>query len=160
MRTHATFYIFAVLMAVLTFSAPFVAIAQQNLAVLEARAMAAQDAESDVNKGVWFGSGCLVSAGTLLVFLIVEEPTPEMCGLACLFHGAALAVPFVYSPPLPSSRLLGKSPEYVESYTKAYKKRTRWLRTSWAVAGASTGCGLGLCLLGVIVSRDGLVFFP
>ena len=60
MRISSTFHVSVFWMTVLIFSMPFVAIAQQKVAILEARAMAEQDAESDVNKGIWFGSGCLV----------------------------------------------------------------------------------------------------
>ena len=67
---------------------------------------------------------------------------------------AGVLVPFIgisrYRSNPPAERLLGKSPEYVESYTNAYKVKARSLRTSMAAAGAATaaGGGLGLCLFG------------
>ena len=47
-----------------------------------------------------------------------------------------------YQPHPPPKRLIGKSPEYVEFYTHAYKAKTQLLRTKLAAVGAVTGCGL------------------
>ena len=80
-------------------------------------------------------------------------------GAAIIGSGIGLAVgvlvPLIwistYEPNLPPKRFIGKSPEYVESYTNAYRTKTRSLRTTWAAAGAAiAGGGLGLCLLGSI----------
>lgn len=65
-----------------------------------------------------------------------------------LFIGLAVGVvfPFVasvsHSPNIPAERLLGKSPEYVKSYSDAYKSRIRLLRLKWIAAGTATGFGL------------------
>ena len=40
-------------------------------------------------------------------------------------------------------RLVGKSPEYVESYTDTYIAKSRSLRTKWAAAGGLIGVGVG-----------------
>ncbi|RKU13306.1 hypothetical protein C6502_02765 [Candidatus Poribacteria bacterium] len=74
---------------------------------------------------------------------------------SCIGFAAGVLVPFIwigtYEPNLPPKRFIGKSPEYVESYTNAYRAKTRRLRTMSAAAGAATvGGGLGLCLLGSI----------
>ena len=140
---------------VLIFSIPFVSFSQQNSVILEARAMAVQDAESDVNKIMWFGAGSLISGGTLLVFRIIDEPTPEMCGAACLLHGVALAGTFVYSPPPSPSRLLGKSPEYITSYTAAYKAETRKIQALWGIVGYISG---GFITGGIIILEGGSDF--
>lgn len=134
---------------------PFGVIAQQNSVILEARAMAEQDAESDVNKRLWFGTGNLISGGTLLVFRIIDEPTPEMCGAACLLHGIALAGTFVYSPPPSPSRLLGKSPEYIASYAVAYKAEARKIRALWGIVGYISG---GFVIGGIIILEGGSDF--
>ena len=73
---------------------------------------------------------------------------------SCIGFVAGVLVPFIgvyysYQGNPPSDRLLGKSPEYIEVYTNAYKTKTRSLRTIWAAAGATTAGG-GLCLLGYI----------
>ena len=155
MKISSKFHVLVFLIAVLTFSMPFVVIAQQNSVILEARAMAKQDAESDINKIVWFGAGSLISGGTLLVFRIIDEPTSEMCGVACLLHGVALAGTFVFSPPLPPTRLLGKSPEYITSYTAAYKAEARKIQALWGIVGYISG---GLVTSGIIILEGGSDF--
>ncbi len=155
MKISSKFHVLVFFMAVLTFSTPFVVIAQQNSVILEARAMAKQDAESDINKIVWFGAGSLVSGGTLLVFRIIDEPTPEMCGAACLLHGVALAGTFVFSPPPPPTRLLGKSPEYITSYRTAYKAEARKIQALWGIVGYISG---GLVTGGIILLEGGSDF--
>ena len=37
-------------------------------------------------------------------------------------------------------KLIGKSPEYIELYTEAYKKKKRSIRRNMAITGFSTGC--------------------
>lgn len=139
-------------MTVLVFSTPFASVAQQNSMILEARAMAKQDAERVVNKGIWFGAGSLVSGGTLLLLRIIDEPTEEMCGAACVLHGIALAGTFVYSPSPPPTRLLGKSPEYITSYTTAYKAEARKIQALWGIAGYISG---GLVTGGILILEGG-----
>lgn len=155
MKIKSTFHALVFLMAALIFSMPFAALAQQNSVILEARAMAEQDAESDINKIVWFGAGSLCSGGTLLVFRMIDEPTPEMCGAACLLHGIAFAGTFVYSPPLSPTRLLGKSPEYINSYTAAYKAEARKIQALWGIVGYISG---GLVTGGIIILEGGSDF--
>ncbi|MCY3741222.1 MAG: hypothetical protein OXH00_09405 [Candidatus Poribacteria bacterium] len=155
MKINSTFHVSVFPMVVLTFCMPFVSFSQQNSVILEARAMAEQDAESDVNKIMWFGAGSLISGSTLLAFRIIDEPTSEMCGAACLLHGVALAGTFVYSPPPSPSRLLGKSPEYITSYTAAYKSETRKIQALWGIVGyISTGLVTG----GIIILEGGSDF--
>lgn len=54
----------------------------------------------------------------------------------------------------PPERLLGKSPEYIESYLNAYKRKVRTLRGTSAVAGGGVAClsfsALVLVLVGVV----------
>ena len=73
MRIRSMFHTFVALMAVLTFSMPFITLAQQNsvrtevseaaaahdinAVNLEARAAAERDANNDINKFLWFGVG-------------------------------------------------------------------------------------------------------
>ncbi len=37
-------------------------------------------------------------------------------------------------------KLIGKSPEYIEQYTKTYKNKKRLIRRNMAITGFSTGC--------------------
>ena len=78
MKLNSTFRVFAFFMAVLTFSLPFVAAAQQNSEAEQAVSDAGQamieaevDANKDVNKPLWFGTGCLISG---LLFI----PLPKL----------------------------------------------------------------------------------
>ena len=96
-------------MAVLTFSMPFVTFAQQNLQ-MEAIVAAERDAQNDVNKGLWFLGGCLSGIVVPMIAYGVELPPPV-------------------------TRLLGKSPEYVASYTDAYKAKAKTLRVKSALGG-------------------------
>lgn len=177
------FHTLIVFTTVLTFSAPFVTLAQQNPAQtvatqdanvlkLEVKAAAEQDARNDLNKPLWFIAGmtavgcamiggvvgCLVgnaidSGGGGLGFapLLDFSDSAGIGGLIGLTAGALvpLMVTYYYQSNPPPERLLGKSPEYVESYTNAYKAKTRQLRTSWAIAGTATGCGV-ITILGLI----------
>ena len=149
MKINSMFHVSVFLMAVLTFSMPFIVIAQQNSPILEARTVAQHDAQSDVNKMMWFGAGSLVSGGTLLVFRIVGEETPLLlCGGTCLLQGAAFAGTFFYSPPLSPSRFLGKSPEYIAYYTAAYKAEARKIQAVWGIVGYISG---GLVMGGILI---------
>lgn len=145
-----------------------------NALRLEVKAAAEQDASDDLNKPLWFISGttavgCALIGG-FIGCLVGESTAPSGGGLGfaplidfsdsavtvgLIGCAAGALVPFIgiynYQGNPPSERLLGKSPEYVESYTNAYKVKARLLRTSMAVAGAATaGGGLGLCLIGLI----------
>ena len=61
MKINTTFHVLVFLMAILTFSIPFVTLAQQNLVPDEVVATAETDANKDVSKLLWFGTGCLLS---------------------------------------------------------------------------------------------------
>ncbi|MDE0465743.1 MAG: hypothetical protein OYL97_01700 [Candidatus Poribacteria bacterium] len=64
----------------------------------------------------------------------------------CIGLTAGVALPFIISanqPPIvPAEMLLGKSPEYVKSYSDAYKAKIQSLRVKWIAAGTATGFGL------------------
>ena len=114
MKINSMFHVLVFLMAVLVFSMPFAALSLQHSVRAEAIAAAEQDASANVNTTLWFWGGC---AGGVLVFLFshIHEPSP------------------------PASALLGKSPEYVASYTDAYQAKARKLQTSRAMWGCVTG---------------------
>ena len=111
------------LMAVLIFSAPFVAIATQHPVTLEARAAAEADAEAKTSKFAWFALGCV---GGLI----------------------GVAAGYLYEPSPPASALLGKSPEYVVSYTDAYAKKAKGIQGRNAMFGCVLTT-LGSVALGV-----------
>lgn len=98
------------LMAVLIFSAPFVAIATQHSVMLEAKAAAEADAEAKTSKSTWLTLGCL---GGLI----------------------AVAAGYVYAPSPPAGALLGKSPEYVAAYSDAYAQKAKGIQRRYAMYG-------------------------
>lgn len=156
------FRISVLLMAtLLIFSAMPVSLAQQSAVQAEAEA----DANSDMPKVRWFMlgavsstagcilgcvGGCLVGRildpGTAPDFFIYAPVTSD--GQAsCLLTGAfllgVLAVPaavfdYPHNPNPPPERLLGKSAEYVEAYTQAYRAKTISLRKRLVTAGSIT----------------------
>lgn len=129
-------------MAALTLVMPFVTLAQQNS--VEAQAIidaATADANRDVNKPLWFGTGCLISS---LIFL------PNWYG--CLLPPIGLTGTYVYRPDPPLAQLIGKSPEYVEVYTSSYKSERGKIQAQWA----SAGCLGGGIVIGAIVVGIGV----
>lgn len=113
----------ALLMVVLIFSAPFVAIAQQQEVseMVQAKIDAQQDAASDVNPMLWFGSGFL-------------------CGVFAV-GGAVL-----YKPTIDPVRLMGKSPSYVVVYTDTYNATARNKQLLSSSLGCLVGCAVLLYL--------------
>lgn len=99
---------------------------------------AVRDAESDAKAAAdrwwWFGGTCV---GTSFV--------------TCLFCGLpSMAVAYFYEPPPPTSRLIGKSPEYVELYQKTYKEKVQ----SHQVSRATWGCLVGSLGTAVLWGRS------
>ena len=165
-KLRTAFQILSFLMAALMFNAPFITLAQQNPVQTEAIAAAERDASNDTNKrstrmtAVCVGGaiggliGCLV--GTALSSadpqptlgfapLLDFDERPIILGSIGCAVGALISLGVTHnSPSSPSpKRLLGKSPEYVEFYTDAYRTKTRSLRTKLAAAGsASAGGGM------------------
>lgn len=186
MKINSPFRILVFFISVLTFSTPFVTIAQQNSVMLEAGSNAAQnanivataakiaaeqDVSSDTNKIFWFGAGFAAFAigcpiggcvgcgvGSIVdPSYFYDTPGQRMGSIIGLTTGVLIPIIRIYNhlPHPPPERLIGKSPEYIEFYTDAYKSKTRSLRTKLAAAGAVTGCtGCGLMTLGCLVSTD------
>lgn len=55
--------------------------------------------------------------------------------IGCLGNVLGLIVSYVYQPNLPAIQLLGKSPEYIASYTDAYKMNAKKSQVSKAWIG-------------------------
>ncbi|MCY4552547.1 MAG: hypothetical protein OXC79_02625 [Candidatus Poribacteria bacterium] len=140
-----------------------------NAARLETKAAAEQDASNDINKPLWFGIGaggallgCTVGAiaGCAVGSMINSEPHPlssfgvvlpnDEQSVGTLVGGAVGGIGSLiwilnYQSRPPPERLIGKSPEYIEFYTNAYRTKTRSLHKQSAAAGAAIT--LGCCLL-------------
>ena len=121
--------ILSLVMAILIFSMPFVALAQQNLQA-EAMIAAERDARNDVNTGLWFLAGCLGGVIGMVVAYAVE-PSP------------------------PATRLLGKSPEYVAFYTDAYTETGKKRQANSALGGCVVNAIATAVYIGVVLAAEG-----
>ena len=146
------FRVSAVLMTtLLLFSMMPVSLAQQQTAKAQAEA----DASADMSKAKWFllggvGStagcllGCVVGSSLGKTIFSNESSNSQMnCTLAGSLLLGVCAVPigvqiYPHNVTPPSERLLGKSPEYIEAYTQAYKSRAGLLRKIFVTAGSIT----------------------
>ena len=132
MKRGVIFQFLAVLMVALSVNIPFRCFAQQDSVALKAKADAEYDAEDDVNTALWLSAGGVLGiAGT------------------CLLGAVAVGGAYVYQPVPPAERLLGKSVEYVNFYTDAYKARMRRLQLVAATKGALGGSAV-FFLLGTL----------
>ena len=169
MKLQIPFQMLSLLMTVLMFNMPSVTLAQQNPVQAEAITTAEQDAINDVNKLLWFVAGLAASSvggpvgclagcavGSIIQpppssdFLIFTISDAQLVGGVVGFAAGALG-PLLwiraYEPNLPPNRFIGKSPEYIDFYTDAYKKKAKSLRTKSAVGGWAVGCIGGFALV-------------
>ena len=148
MKIKATISYSSFLMIVLIFSQPFIIIAQQNSVEVQAKIDAERDATTDVNRLLWVGVGgivvcsivCCALGDTFATALSGGSSASSPAGID-FFDPTSVAI-----SPHPE-RLIGKSPEYIDVYTDAYKKKVRQLREDSAVIG---GVGIA-CLMGCMV---------
>lgn len=126
MRVHPMFQRLVALIMVLTLSIPFTTFAQESTVAAVAKAAAI----ADVNKDTYYMYRWL------------------MMGCALSVIGVAIAK--IRSPRVPAERLIGKSPEYIEAYTKYYQEQGKRNQLGAAILGAVTG---GACL--IIGIREG-----
>ncbi|RKU06831.1 hypothetical protein C6503_25055 [Candidatus Poribacteria bacterium] len=133
MKISSAFYVLVLLTMLLTFSMPFVTLAQQNL-LAEAVADAERDAQKDADSGRWLLRGCLFS------------PSLVYCGPYFWPHLKTMVDESISLPP---TRLLGKSPEYIRLYAATYGEKLKENRTN----SAKAGCCLpyAVCIVGTII---------
>ena len=149
MKINSMFRVFTLFMAVMLFSMPFVAFAQEETraeAIEAAVAAAKSDAENDVISPLWFGAGCALSA--IWFFL----PLPIYSG--CVIAPAGLAGSYFYQPAPPTERLVGKTPEYVDTYTSTYKSQRGNEQFAWAATGCLTGGGAVALIIYLLVAAE------
>ena len=163
MKKRSTSLISVLLMVFLVFSMPFMTLAQQNPEYEDERAAAKADAESDadndVNKLIWGGIGGvagvvgIIPTGLGCLFVALEDEfgdglsTEETLAVSLLICGggivacspAVLAISIKPTPP--SERLLGKSPEYVDTYVDTYVRKVRVRRGASSAIGTVIGVG-------------------
>lgn len=143
MKIRLIFRVLAFFMAVLMFSTPFATLAQESAEqtdIVNAEADAIQDANADVNKPLWIGLGGLL-AGISLIH-----------NYGCVLSVGGLAGTYFYRPNPPAERLIGKSPEYVNVYSEAYKNEIAKLHTLWSAAGCVGGGAViaGFAVVGLV----------
>lgn len=138
------FHVLFFFILILVFSGSFVSFSQQDLSIVEIIVIAERDARRDANGMAWFGGGFLLTGGSLLALRVLIPPAsseaPTLTGTACILHGIALASAFMAESAPPPTRLVGKSAEYVDFYTDAYKAETSKTRALWGIAGSVSGC--------------------
>ena len=143
MKIRSTFHMLVFLMAVLTFSMPFVTLAQQNIEpaeattdaeraamVAKAAADAERDAQADTDTAFWFIVGCF---GSVLGFLYANYNVPTV----------------------PADRLIGKSPDYVTTYSSVYVRESKAIRQNRVVTGCVTSAIAGVVLSGCLIVTAG-----
>ena len=142
---------------------PFVTFAQQNSMRTEVNTAAEADAEKDINKSLWLGTGFVVPVIAVVPAIIMMSGSDSRddfgvgaaVGGICFLGGCVVGsvgstvAALSYQPTIPAERLIGKSPEYVRFYTDAYKAKTRRLQATYTGIG-TISAGAGVCLLGSI----------
>ena len=153
----------------LSFASATEEISEVAQAVMDAK----RDAEQDTSRFIPFSVGCLAGGGLMIgtafaMTKIIEtdaaqehpifasegdfDVTPACAAFVCVFGpiAAAAQIPTavfaIYESTPPTERFLGKSPEYVSAYTRAYTKKGKEIRTLWSRCGTFTG-GLALMVL-------------
>jgi len=104
---YKLFAFVAVVMSLMVFAMPI--LAQQD-EFTAGRIAGAQAGRASTNGTLWLAAGCL-------------------------FTWIGLLVAYVYQPVPPATQLLGKSPEYVASYTDAYKASAKRVQVNRAWIG-------------------------
>ena len=141
------------------------AVQNANDAILEVKAAAEKDASSDFNLFLWgivggggvVASGIIGAVGGLAIGGIVDPAQGCEIISAGMTAGcvagwtAGVAAPlygiYKYQTEVPAARLIGKSPEHIEIYVDAYRKKMRGLRTTSTFAGGITITGLLAAIL-------------
>ena len=141
----------AALMVVLMLSMPLLSLAERT-PIADIIAIAERDADKDISKILWFGEGMCLSCVGASYFTFSANPTIALAATV-LTPIVGLGAIYSHQPGPPVERLIGKSPEYVSTYTDAYKSKARSLRTKSAAFGAVTGCGVltGVTIVGCLL---------
>ena len=147
MNINSTFQASVFLMAVLVFSIPFVTLAQQNAEVSDAKSIAARKTKSE-NQLLIATAKVVAERDAKVDFGNNQKILWFSTGFGCSVLGVAAAYLWE-AQPLPT-RLLGKSPEYVEIYGYTYQSELQKKRVMFA----GSGCVVSLVLLASVISND------
>jgi hypothetical protein len=94
-----------------------------------ARSRAERAANNDVSKACWFGAGLTII-------------------------GAGIAMMWPSSSPDPAE-FTGKSPEYIRTYTDAYKSRAKKIQTMYSYMGCGVTLTMAACAISAIRINEG-----
>ena len=158
-----------ILMVVFICSQSFAILPHENSSwQREVKVAAERDADHDINQFLWFTAGLGTTAacvlGAYIGWHIAGKITDSRYyddgsdmfppNLGALIRGAlggaipcgGLSFLGIYAKPSspPSERFIGKSPEYVKSYTAAYTSKARSNRIKAAAQGIAIGCSVWL----------------
>ena len=141
------------------FSQPLSSLAETNdPEIIKTRAKA--DANRDVSRLRWFGSGAGIMGSTFCGIVCclgitslsnTSEPPDILMVSIYLIPIVGLTAIYRHSPSPPAERLIGKSPLYVSIYTDTYQSHARSIRMKMAASGCSLVAvaffGLGVVLI-------------
>ena len=128
MKINTIFQMLVIFMSMFMLSMPEIAIAQETSEDQQATEDARRDAEQNVSPLAWGSAGFL-------------------CGC----FGAAYA--YFSTPEIPVGALLGKTPTYVDAYTRVYLQNAKRRR----IQSAIIGCAIGSAVSGAYYY---LIVFP
>ena len=114
MKINTVFHTLVIFMALLVLVMPQIVIAQQVSEIQQATDDARRDAALNVSPAAWGAAGFV-------------------CG--CF----APAYAFLSKPEVPVGALLGKTPVYVDAYTRVYQENAKRRRLQAAVIGCAVG---------------------
>ena len=100
-----------------------------ELDIQMAKSRAEQAANNDINKACWFGAGLTII-------------------------GAGIAMMWPSSSPDPAE-FAGKPPEYIRTYTNAYKSRAKKIQTMYSYMGCGVTLTMAACVISAIRLNDG-----
>lgn len=136
----------------------------------EARRLGQTDALSKGFDWKFFAVSNLVSTSApiavVATILFIEESNVYIGTIDTINPGCCLAAYFVYnltptaiallhSPAPPADRLLGKSPEWINAYTKAYQRGVKRARAEASIAGCFAGTASLAATTYLIISAVG-----
>ena len=116
----------------LLFSMPYLTLAQQTSDTAQAIVDAKKDASKDINTMNWYLFGCLG----------IGFCSPVVVGAS-----------FIYTPRVPTDRLVGKSPEYITSYTQTYQKERKSVQVKATIGGCLSSNTVAAILTGYVMNN-------
>ena len=119
MKINTFFHILVIFLALLVIGMPQIAIAQQTSERQQAIKDARRDAQQHTSPLAWTAIGFV-------------------CG------GCGVGYAYFRTPPIPAGALLGKTPTYVDTYTRVYRQTAKGLRTRAAIIGCGISAAAGI----------------